>query len=496
MKILATILEARPEMSIFLLKNGVAQILAEHLERCKIIRANVGTSEYSPVQSMDDLHDAMHLLGLLLPSQTRSSGESKKSLVFFGSAELQQLFMKPENSSLVAIFGEYLAPTLCHVVESPSNVTIKRKALSVLTAWTQLVDIGMFENVATDDAPIAAIVARALIDPQGELLKEAAHLCAMALEKSNEDDQEEEGEFIKEGLQKKAERTPWRFARKSTTFNRRSRRKERWIGRKDAFASNATDDAVSNVNKPEGRRFANLLRGSKSILCPGKAHLIASEGLDRLRKACAKLKAAPLSDSSEGKSARNVRDAKDFSSAFAKMFEALATSEISAFELSECGAADLAQVPLRLRRAQFSFSFSKSSSIDCEEHWSVSPSSRALPVTRRRVRLRRSSVFSWRPYKRENAWQFLFRNTPRQTLIHLTRDSAPRAVLHPLAPLATAGDPGLNLLARPLKVRLKRSSKCDATKVEDYGNSVVMIEPLAQLRAVEGFLYSRVKRNR
>ena len=73
-KILATILEARPEMSIFLLKNGVAQILAEHLERCKIIRANVGTSEYSPVQSMDDLHDAMHLLGLLLPSQTRSSG--------------------------------------------------------------------------------------------------------------------------------------------------------------------------------------------------------------------------------------------------------------------------------------------------------------------------------------------------------------------------------------------------------------------------------------
>jgi hypothetical protein len=63
-----------------------------------------------------------------------------------------------------------------------------------------------------------------------------------------------------------------------------------------------------------------------------------------------------------------------------------------------------------------------------------------------------------------------------------------------LAPLATAGDPGLNLLARPLKVRLKRSSKCDATKVEDYGNSVVMIEPLAQFRAVEGFLYSRVKK--
>ena len=52
----------------------------------------------------------------------------------------------------------------------------------------------------------------------------------------------------------------------------------------------------------------------------------------------------------------------------------------------------------------------------------------------------------------------------------------------------------MNLLARPLKVRLKRASKCDATKVEDYGNSVVMIEPLAQLSAVEAFLYSRVKK--
>ena len=102
-------------------------------------------------------------------------------------------------------------------MESPSNVTIKRKALSVLTAWTQLVDIGMFENVATDDAPIAAIVARALIDPQGELLKEAAHLCAMALEKSNEDDQEEEGEFIKRFAKEGGAHT-WRFARKSTTF--------------------------------------------------------------------------------------------------------------------------------------------------------------------------------------------------------------------------------------------------------------------------------------
>ena len=84
--------------------------------------------------------------------------------------------------------------------------------------------------------------------------------------------------------------------------------------------------------KEEGLRICSEVRNQ--YFGPGKAHLIASEGLDRLRKACAKLKTAPLSDSSEGgKSAKNPRDAKEFSSAFAKIFEALATSEISAFEL-------------------------------------------------------------------------------------------------------------------------------------------------------------------
>ena len=495
-KILATILEARPEMSIFLLKNGVAQILAEHLERCKIIRANVGTSEYSPVQSMDDLHDAMHLLGLLLPSQTRSSGESKKSLVFIGAAELQQLFAKPENSSLVAIFGEYLAPTLCHVVESPSNVTIKRKALSVLTAWTQLVDIGMFENVATGDAPIAAIVARALIDPQGELLKEAAHLCAMALEKSNEDDQEEEGEFIK------------RFAKEGGAHALEVRAKEynfliaeaaeRSAGSEEKTLLHPTPQTTpfqTSINrKEEGLRICSEVRNQ--YFGPGKAHLIASEGLDRLRKACAKLKAAPLSDSSEGKSARNVRDAKDFSSAFAKMFEALATSEISAFELSECGAASTLRKFLCASDVPSSPSpFSKSSSIDCEEAlerlaiFARAAGDAPTGAFETLVRLLMETLQT-----RERMPISVSEHAATNPYSSYARFRASSSAPSSLAPLATAGDPGLNLLARPLKVRLKRSSKCDATKVEDYGNSVVMIEPLAQLRAVEGFLYSRVKK--
>ena len=496
-KILATILEARPEMSIFLLKNGVAQILAEHLERCKIVRANVGASEYSPVQSMDDLHDAMHLLGLLLPSQVKNSGDSKKtSVVIVGAEELQKLFTKPENSSLISIFGEYLAPTLCHVAESPSNVIIKRKALSTLTAWTQLVDIATFEDVSKDVAPIAAVVARALIDPQCELLKEAAKLCAMALEKSNETNQDEkEGEFIK------------RFAKEGGAHALEVRSKEYNFLIAEAAEKSAVSEEKTLLNPPtskpqfqmstnpkeEGLRICSEVRNL--YFGPGKAHLIASEGLDRLRKACAKLKSAPLSDSSSGKSAKNPRDSKEFSSAFSKIFEALAMSDISAFELSECGAASTLRKFLCASDVPSSPSSSKSINIDCEEATErLAIFTRAagdaptgafetlvrLLVETLQTRERLPISVSEHAVANSNSSYARFRAS----------SGAPSA----LAPSTTAGDPGLNLLARPLKVRLKRSSKCDATKVEDYGNSVVMIEPLAQLSAVEAFLYSRVKK--
>ena len=498
-KILATILEARPEMSIFLLNNGVAQILAEHLERCKIVRANVGVSEYSPVQSMDDLHDAMHLIGLLIPSQVKRNDEIKKTsnLVVVGAADLQKLFAKPENASLVAIFGEYLAPTLCHVAESPSNVTIKRKALSTLTAWTQLVDIETFENVARDEAPIAAVVARALIDPQGELLKEAAKLCAMTLEKSNEDNQEEEAEFIK------------RFAKEGGAHALEVRAKEYNFLIAEAAEKSAgseektllhpttptpTQFQMSTNPKEEGLRICSEVRNQ--YFGPGKAHLIASEGLDRLRKACAKLKTAPLSDSSEGKSAKNPRDAKEFSSAFAKIFEALATSEISAFELSECGAASTLRKFLCASDVPSSPSSSpKSRSIDCEE------ATERLAIFTRAAGDAPTGSFETLVRLLVETLQTRER-MPISVSEHATANSdssyarfrASSGAPSSLAPSANAGDPGLNLLARPLKVRLKRASKCDATKVEDYGNSVVMIEPLAQLSAVEAFLYSRVKK--
>ena len=497
-KILATILEARPEMSIFLLNNGVAQILAEHLERCKIVRANVGVSEYSPVQSMDDLHDAMHLIGLLIPSQVKRNDEIKKTSVSLvvGAADLQKLFAKPENASLVAIFGEYLAPTLCHVAESPSNVTIKRKALSTLTSWTQLVDIETFENVARDEAPIAAVVARALIDPQGELLKEAAKLCAMTLEKSNEDTQEEEAEFIK------------RFAKEGGAHALEVRAKEYNFLIAEAAEKSAGSEEktllhpttprepqfqMSTNPKEEGLRICSEVRNL--YFGPGKAHLIASEGLDRLRKACAKLKSAPLSDSSSGKSAKNPRDSKEFSSAFSKIFEALAMSDISAFELSECGAASTLRKFLCASDVPSSPSSSKSINIDCEEATErLAIFTRAagdaptgafetlvrLLVETLQTRERLPISVSEHAVANSNSSYARFRAS----------SGAPSA----LAPSTTAGDPGLNLLARPLKVRLKRSSKCDATKVEDYGNSVVMIEPLAQLSAVEAFLYSRVKK--
>ena len=499
-KILATILEARPEMSIFLLNNGVAQILAEHLERCKIVRANVGVSEYSPVQSMDDLHDAMHLIGLLIPSQVKRNDEIKKTSVSLvvGAADLQKLFAKPENASLVAIFGEYLAPTLCHVAESPSNVTIKRKALSTLTAWTQLVDIETFENVARDEAPIAAVVARALIDPQGELLKEAAKLCAMTLEKSNEDTQEEEAEFIK------------RFAKEGGAHALEVRAKEYNFLIAEAAEKSAGSEEktllhpttprepqfqMSTNPKEEGLRICSEVRNQ--YFGPGKAHLIASEGLDRLRKACAKLKTAPLSDSSEGgKSAKNPRDAKEFSSAFAKIFEALATSEISAFELSECGAASTLRKFLCASDVPSSPSSSpKSRSIDCEE------ATERLAIFTRAAGDAPTGSFETLVRLLVETLQTRER-MPISVSEHATANSdssyarfrASSGAPSSLAPSANAGDPGLNLLARPLKVRLKRASKCDATKVEDYGNSVVMIEPLAQLSAVEAFLYSRVKK--
>ena len=500
-KILATILEARPEMSIFLLNNGVAQILAEHLERCKIVRANVGVSEYSPVQSMDDLHDAMHLIGLLIPSQVKRNDEIKKTSVSLvvGAADLQKLFAKPENASLVAIFGEYLAPTLCHVAESPSNVTIKRKALSTLTAWTQLVDIETFENVARDEAPIAAVVARALIDPQGELLKEAAKLCAMTLEKSNEDTQEEEAEFIK------------RFAKEGGAHALEVRAKEYNFLIAEAAEKSAGSEEktllhpttprepqfqMSTNPKEEGLRICSEVRNQ--YFGPGKAHLIASEGLDRLRKACAKLKTAPLSDSSEGgKSAKNPRDAKEFSSAFAKIFEALATSEISAFELSECGAASTLRKFLCASDVPSSpkTSSPKSRSIDCEE------ATERLAIFTRAAGDAPTGSFETLVRLLVETLQTRER-MPISVSEHATANSdssyarfrASSGAPSSLAPSANAGDPGLNLLARPLKVRLKRASKCDATKVEDYGNSVVMIEPLAQLSAVEAFLYSRVKK--
>ena len=500
-KILATILEARPEMSIFLLNNGVAQILAEHLERCKIVRANVGVSEYSPVQSMDDLHDAMHLIGLLIPSQVKRNDEIKKTSVSLvvGAADLQKLFAKPENASLVAIFGEYLAPTLCHVAESPSNVTIKRKALSTLTSWTQLVDIETFENVARDEAPIAAVVARALIDPQGELLKEAAKLCAMTLEKSNEDTQEEEAEFIK------------RFAKEGGAHALEVRAKEYNFLIAEAAEKSAGSEEktllhpttprepqfqMSTNPKEEGLRICSEVRNQ--YFGPGKAHLIASEGLDRLRKACAKLKTAPLSDSSEGgKSAKNPRDAKEFSSAFAKIFEALATSEISAFELSECGAASTLRKFLCASDVPSSpkTSSPKSRSIDCEE------ATERLAIFTRAAGDAPTGSFETLVRLLVETLQTRER-MPISVSEHATANSdssyarfrASSGAPSSLAPSANAGDPGLNLLARPLKVRLKRASKCDATKVEDYGNSVVMIEPLAQLSAVEAFLYSRVKK--
>ena len=499
-KILATILEARPEMSIFLLNNGVAQILAEHLERCKIVRANVGVSEYSPVQSMDDLHDAMHLIGLLIPSQVKRNDEIKKTsnLVVVGAADLQKLFAKPENASLVAIFGEYLAPTLCHVAESPSNVTIKRKALSTLTAWTQLVDIETFENVARDEAPIAAVVARALIDPQGELLKEAAKLCAMTLEKSNEENQEEEAEFIK------------RFAKEGGAHALEVRAKEYNFLIAEAAEKSAGSEEKTLLHpttprepqfqmftnpKEEGLRICSEVRNQ--YFGPGKAHLIASEGLDRLRKACAKLKTAPLSDSSEGKSAKNPRVAKEFSSAFAKIFEALATSEISAFELSECGAASTLRKFLCASDVPSSpkSSSPKSSSIDCEE------ATERLAIFTRAAGDAPTGSFETLVRLLVETLQTRER-MPISVSEHATANSdssyarfrASSGAPSSLAPSANAGDPGLNLLARPLKVRLKRASKCDATKVEDYGNSVVMIEPLAQLSAVEAFLYSRVKK--
>jgi hypothetical protein len=206
----------------------------------------------------------MHLIGLLIPSQVKRNDKIKKtSVVYVGAADLQKLFAKPENASLVAIFGEYLAPTLCHVAESPSNVTIKRKALSTLTAWTQLVDIETFENVARDEAPIAAVVARALIDPQGELLKEAAKLCAMTLEKSNEDTQEEEAEFIKRFAKEGGAHALEVRAKEYNFLIAEAAEKSAGSEEKNAFASNdAERAAVSNVHESKRRRFANLLGSS------------------------------------------------------------------------------------------------------------------------------------------------------------------------------------------------------------------------------------------
>ena len=54
-----------------------------------------------------------------------------------------------------------------------------------------------------------------------------------------------------------------------------------------------------------------------------------------------------------------------------------------------------------------------------------------------------------------------------------------------------AGDlaAGLRLLAQPMKLRLAREA--GETRVSDYGGNVVLIEPLATLKAVHDFLCSK-----
>ena len=497
-KIIATILEARPEMSVFLLKNGIAQILAEHLERCKIVRASVEVSEYSPLQSMDDLHDAIGLLWSLLPQQ----GETNVDKL-----EVRKLFSKAENLQLIAIFGEYLVPTLCHVAESPSDVTIKRKALSTLASWTYLVDFETFERVAKEEAPIAAVIARSLIDPQGDLLREAAKLCAVALEKSSSiDESEEESEFIK------------RFAKEGGAHALEVRTKEynfliseaseKIAPSEKTLVQQTTTTTTTTTTTPtmmmqmvtnpkeDGLRMCSEVRNT--YFGPGKAHLIASEGLDRLRKACAKLKAAPLSDASS-KSAMNPRDARDFSSAFAKIFEALATSEISAFELSECGAASTLR---KFLCSTESPAETKSKSkidaaltVDCEE------ATERLAIFARAAGDAPNGAFETLVRLLVETLQTRER-LPISVSEHISNSDSSRSrdanggvgSSSLVLSASASGDLGLNLLARPLKVRLKRASKCDANIVEDYGNAVVMIEPLAQLSAIEAFLWSRVKK--
>jgi E3 ubiquitin-protein ligase TRIP12 len=55
---------------------------------------------------------------------------------------------------------------------------------------------------------------------------------------------------------------------------------------------------------------------------------------------------------------------------------------------------------------------------------------------------------------------------------------------------------GLLALSNPFKVRLARASDVNDDTLKDYGNNVVLIEPLATLSQVEDFLWQRVKPSR
>ena len=170
-------------------------------------------------------------------------------------------------------------------------------------------------------------------------------------------------------------------------------------------------------------------------------------------------------------------------------------SDISAFELSECGAASTLRKFLCASDVPSSPSSSKSINIDCEE------ATERLAIFTRAAGDAPTGAFETLVrllvetlQTRERLPISVSEHAVANSNSSYARFRASSGAPSTLAPSTTAGDPGLNLLARPLKVRLKRSSKCDATKVEDYGNSVVMIEPLAQVSAVEAFLYSRVKK--
>mmetsp|Transcript_36383 Transcript_36383/g.82056 ORF Transcript_36383/g.82056 Transcript_36383/m.82056 type:complete len:1588 (-) Transcript_36383:29-4792(-) len=83
-------------------------------------------------------------------------------------------------------------------------------------------------------------------------------------------------------------------------------------------------------------------------------------------------------------------------------------------------------------------------------------------------------------------------DVPLQLLVSKFNESLSLAESFPIVMSDATGDitAGIKLLAQPLKIRLVRDA--GESSIADYGNNVVLIEPLATIKAVHDFLWPKV----